>query len=111
MGFGVMYFRVMSLLTLVLFLSASASTESIKLGRRLYEFDSKSLAQMQSLVIKHNVSLDNLIALNFPDALEKDYKTLRSFKLELSRVIYGTGTQTEMNYQVNDSFMVLSYAV
>ena len=103
-----MYIKVISLLSLVLFLSASASTETLKVGRRLYEFDSRSLVQMRSLVNHHNLSLDNLIALNFPDVLDQDYRTLANFKSELAQLLFHSKYKGDFAYEVNQDFMVVA---
>ena len=110
MGFGVMYFRVITALTLVLFMSASASTQSLQVGRRLYEFDGRSLTQMRNLVIQHNVSMDNLIGLNFPDLLNEDFKTKSRFKSELAQLLFHSNHAEDFNYSVNEEFMLLSYS-
>lgn len=108
MGFGGMYSKIVCLLSLVLFLSASASTETLKVGRSLYEFDGGALAQMRNLVSQKHLSMDNLIALNFPDALDQDYKTLSNFKSELAQLLFHSKHQEQFAYHVNEDFMLIS---
>ena len=108
-GLGGIYFRIITVLMLVLFMSASASIQSLQAGRRLYEFDGRSLTQMRNLVIHHNISMENLICLNFPGLLNEDFKTKSRFKSELAQLLFHSNHADDFNYSVNEEFMLLSY--